>query len=214
MDSTKRKQYDAGSSLSERESSAERAKRRCERIKLQHSRYPPFFAIVWHRDWDGVSPVCFASSHWDAQRKVDALRAELDAYVSAGGDFRGEERTIRYGYATTDGDCWRSKPDGEKTPDSESDEGSARRAAKVSIEDLLYHRGDRRPLMGDDDSASMEFAANQGVSRTRKRFWDNVKNLSYGTIQTLRSIYAVAGSYRAIPGDSGDEKEEESESSE
>lgn len=186
-----------------------REKRREERAALEAAPWPPFFAVVWHRHSDELSPVCFASSHRDAQRKVDALSEELAIFLHAGGDLRCDDEMLHYGYATGDGRCWEwNEEERMASPESESDEEGGRRPATIDLRELLYYRGERRGLLGDDDSASMAFAANNADRTTCRKFWKSVKELSYETVQTLRAIYVRAGSYARIDGDSEGEKEE------
>lgn len=186
-----------------------REKRREERAALEAAPWPPFFAVVWHRHSDDLSPVCFASSHRDAQRKVDALREELAIFLEAGGDFRCDEEMLHYGYATADGRCWEwNDEERAASPESESDEEGGRRQATIDLEELLYYRGERRGLLGADDTASMAFAAGNADRATHRKFSRGLKQLPYETVQTLRAIYVRAGSYSRIDGDSEGEKEE------
>lgn len=188
-------------------------KKRADHQVFDSIRHDPFFAVVFTKDSEEVNPVCFAKSYSDAQRKVDALRAELCAYTEAGGGLRGEERFTSFFCCDSKGNVfeWDWKEEKAKftryPTDPEASGYKEKRAGKkiwVNIDEELYPRiGEgyvRTVLYGDITTASMVFSAKEcATEEVHAGFWRNIRKLPYSTIEALREIYALVGDYQKIP---------------
>lgn len=190
------------------------------------------FAIVWLKSWADIEPVCFAASHKDAHKKVEALNEELAAFIDAGGDLRGDEDSIEYFYTTSDGKRWKYTTDGEPpTPllyvgGSENclKDHYTTKADKVGKQvtfdvkkhlyfiDLTTKKRRRCIFIAEQDNASMaaavELSAVDENDDLVRNFWHNIRLMEPLQIETLRSIYEM-GDYAEIPQSPHDADSEE-----
>lgn len=177
------------------------------------------FAIVWMEDSDDTNPFCYASSHRDAQEKVDVLTEELEAFVDAGGDFRGAEESIKFFYTTNDGKRWEWK-NGEAQPlfyvggldnwtkdNYTSDDEKVGKQMKLKIKKYLYYYDHstkkKKPVIFLSELDNVSMAASVSLSMVNERdelfvnFWKKIREMGPAKIQVLRSIYSL-GDYTVI----------------
>ena len=204
----------------ERDANGVRTKRRPPvRIPKEVQYAKPFF-VVWTEGSERVDPVCIARSHAEAQRMVEALRAELKDYVAAGGSLRGEERSIEYFYSNHKGYVFEWDADAAIArrvrfhEDSFDEFNSQERLAsdelfgrqlRVEVNAHIYseplENGEVRQMVlwGDMDSSSMAFAATEDGGIIYARFWRAIRARPYAMIETLRAIYTGGRAYDTIP---------------
>ena len=179
-----------------------------------------FFAVVWLKTCDSVDPVAFASSHRDAQLKVDALTSELDAGTYAGVDLHSAEDEMSYFYSTADGKVWEydrdldiAKPvvykaDSVYGIDAISDdEELIDKHVTIDINKKLYHsipvsnplasHGKRCSMLCEDEENSMEYNIKLGGDEKEARqFWQQIRRMPYEQVLMLQTLY---GCYKKIP---------------
>lgn len=158
--------------------------------------------IIWQRNDDDEEPVCFASSHEDANARITALESEHDALAESG---LTQER-VKYFYTGIDGSLWKyNKFEKRATPILYVDEPKyaeyyTEEAEKVGTH-VYVHIGEQR-FLGSAGNASCAFKAEGSTygedDRRFRKFWKQIRAMNPTEVQLLRAIYTT-GDYAEIP---------------